>query len=126
MANRFPDAERNFTQSFLKIPRDRRLGNVVLSKARDDITIASMIAQEGFGRSLFPRIRYADLTKCLGTVTAHALEIGASVHMPKIGTGAAGGSWATIEEMIDDSMVRAGLSVTVYDPPPKRPQLELF
>ena len=126
MANRFPEAESAFTQSFLKIPRDRRLSNVVFSKARDDITIASMIAQEGFGRSLFPRIRYAALTQCLGTVASHALELGASIHMPKIGTGAAGGSWATIEDMIDDSMVRAGLSVTVYDPPPKRPQLELF
>ena len=126
MANRFPDAEGAFTRSFLETARGERLGNVIFSPARDDITIASMVAQQGFGRSLFPRIRYAALTQCLGAATSYALEMGASIHMPRIGTGAAGGNWKTIEELIDDSMVRAGLSVTVYDPPPRRPQLELF
>jgi hypothetical protein len=46
--------------------------------------------------------------------------------MPKIGTGSAGGDWSTIEEMLDDVMVRKGLFVTVYDVPPKRVQLELL
>ena len=126
MANRFPGAESTFTQSFLEMPRGERLGNVVFSKAAADITVASMIAQQGFGRSLFPRISYSALVQCLRKVTVRALDTGASVHMPRVGTGASGGSWATIEEMIDDSMVRAGLSVTVYDPPLKKLQLELF
>ena len=126
MANRFPDAESAFTRSFLETTRGERLGTVIFTEASSDITIASMIAQQGFGRSLFPRIRYAALTQCLAATASYALELGASVHMPQIGTGAAGGSWKTIEELIDDTMVRAGLSVTVYDPPPRRPQLELF
>ena len=55
-----------------------------------------------------------------------ANETGATIHMPKIGTGAAGGDWLMIEEMLDDAMVRADLSVTVYEVPPKRVQLELL
>ena len=35
--------------------------------------------------------------------------------MPKIGTGSARGDWSTIEEMLDDVMVRVSLFVTVYE-----------
>ena len=126
MATRFPDAEKAFTQAFLEIPREQRLGSVLFTRATDDIMIASMIAQQGFGRSLFPRIRYAALSECLVELTSRALEIRESVHMPRIGTGASGGDWPTIEEMVDDTLVRAGILVTIYDLPPKRPQLELF
>lgn len=126
IAKRFPDAEDAFTEQVLNIPRCDRLGRVVFSEANKDLTIASLIGQEGFGPSLFPRIRYAALQSCLEQVADHAITIGSSIHMPKIGTGSAGGDWPTIEEMLGDVMVRAGLFVTVYDVPPKRVQLELF
>ncbi|MCY3703033.1 MAG: hypothetical protein OXG16_10175 [Rhodospirillales bacterium] len=125
-AYRFPEAEDDFARSLFGIPRKERLGQVIFSKADKDITIASLIAQEGFGPSLFPRIRYQALERCLATVTAKALRSGASIHMPRIGTGAAGGEWAVVEEMLGDTMVRSGLSVTIYEAPPKRLQLELF
>ncbi|MDE0032540.1 MAG: macro domain-containing protein [Deltaproteobacteria bacterium] len=126
VAHRFPRAEVEFSDSLFRVPRGERLGSVIYSRATDDITVASMIAQEGFGPSLLPRIRYAALERCLKSVAARALAEKASIHMPRIGTGAAGGDWATIEEMLDDAVVRAGLSVTVYDPPPPRQQFELF
>lgn len=126
VAKRFPDAEEVFTKQVLNIPQRDRLGRVIFCEATEDITIASLIGQEGFGPSLFPRIRYAALQTCLERVADHAAYIGASIHMPKIGTGSAGGDWSTIEEILDDVMVRAGLLVVVYDPPPKRVQLELL
>lgn len=126
IAKRFPDAQEAFTEQVMKIPQRDRLGRAIFSKASGDVTIASLIGQEGFGPSLFPRIRYAALQTCLEQVADHAASIGASIHMPKIGTGSAGGDWSTIEEMLDDVMVRAGLFVTVYDVPPKRKQLELL
>ena len=125
-ANQYPEAEKEFSRLLSQIPREKRLGNVIFSNATDDIVIASLVAQEGFGPSEFPRIRYSALERCLQTVTERAKNIGASIHMPKIGTGAARGDWGTIEEMLDDAMVRTGLSVTIYDLPPKRAQLELF
>ncbi|MBO6756363.1 MAG: macro domain-containing protein [Roseibium sp.] len=126
IAKRFPDAEEAYSEQVMKIPQRDRLGRVIFSKASEDVTIASLVGQEGFGPSLFPRIRYAALQTCLEQVADHAASIGASIHMPKIGTGSAGGDWSTIEEMLDDVMVRAGLFVTVYDVPPKRVQLELL
>ena len=126
IAKRFPDAEEAYTEQVMRISQRNRLGRVIFSETSEDLTIASLIGQEGFGPSLFPRIRYAALQICLEQVAGHAASIGASIHMPKIGTGSARGDWSTIEEMLDDVMVRAGLFVTVYDVPPKRVQLELL
>ena len=126
IAYRFPGAQDAFTDQVVQIPQRERLGRVIFSEAGNDLTIASLIGQDGFGPSPFPRIRYAALQRCLEQVAGYAVSIGASIHMPKIGTGAARGDWSTIEEILDDVMVRSGLSVTVYDPPPKRRQLELF
>ena len=126
IAKRFPDAEAAYTEQVIQIPQRDRLGRAIFSEASEDLTIASLIGQEGFGPSLFPRIRYAALQTCLEQVADRAASIGASIHMPKIGTGSAKGDWSTIEEMLDDLMVRAGLFVTVYDVPPKRVQLELL
>lgn len=125
-AKHFPRAEEDYSRQFVQILRTDRLGHTIFTQANDDITIASLIGQEGFGRSLFPRIRYSALHNCLEQVAEHAACLGASIHMPKIGTGAAGADWSTIEEMLDDLMVRTGLLVTVYDVPPKRAQLELL
>lgn len=126
MASKFPHAEREFMDQVKSIPRSDRLGCTIFSKASDDLTIASLIGQEGHGQSLFPRIRYKALQSCLQAVADHAVSKGASIHMPKIGTGAAGGDWSTIEEILDDIMVRSGLVVTVYELPPKREQLKLL
>ena len=125
-ASRFPDAEEAYTKQLMKIPQRDRLGRAIFTAASQDLTIASLIGQEGFGPSLFPRIRYAALQTSLEEVADYAASIGASIHMPKIGTGSAGGDWSTIEEIVDDVMVRAGLFVTIYDVPPKRVQLELI
>lgn len=125
-AKKFPRSEVEYSQKLHRVPISERLGTVIFTDANEEITIASLIAQEGFGASLFPRIRYKALEKGLAEIAETAKRTGASIHMPRIGTGAAGGSWDTIEELIDDAMVRAGLSVTIYDPPPKRAQLELF
>lgn len=126
IAKRFPEAEEVYTEQVIQIPQRDRLGRVIFSQVNKDLTIASLIGQEGFGQSLFPRIRYSALQTCLEQVADRAESIGASIHMPKIGTGSAGGDWSTIEEMLDDVMVRKGLFVTVYDTPPKRVQLELL
>lgn len=126
IARRFPYAEEAYSKQFVQIPQRDRLGRAIFSEASEDLTIASLIGQEGFGPSLFPRIRYAELGACLEQAAEYAASVGASIHMPKIGTGSAGGDWSTIKELIIAVMVRAGLSVTVYDVPPKRVQLELF
>ena len=94
-----------------------RLGDVRLAPAGERVLVASMVAQSGYGASKYPRIRYAALQRALGTVTRTALDTNATVHMPRIGTGEAGGSWTIVEELIRDECTFRGVSVTVYDLP---------
>ena len=97
--------------------RGLRLGDVRLAPAGERVFVASMVAQSGYGPSRYPRIRYAALRRALGTVTQAALDTNATVHMPRIGTGEAGGAWTIVEELIRDECTLQGVSVTVYDLP---------
>jgi Zn-dependent peptidase ImmA (M78 family)/O-acetyl-ADP-ribose deacetylase (regulator of RNase III) len=125
-AQKFPQAEQIFTERVLQLPSHQRIGRTIIINIEDGVSLASIVAQEGFGPSLFPRLRYAALETGLREVADHAKRTAASVHMPRIGTGAAGGDWGVIEELVEEELVRAGLAVTVYDPPPKREQFALF
>lgn len=97
--------------------RGLRMGDVRLAPAGGRVLVASMVAQSGYGPSRHPRIRYAALRKALGTVTQTALDADSTLHMPRIGTGEAGGAWPIVEELIRDECNVRGVSVTVYDLP---------
>lgn len=125
-AKLFDGVESDFGKWITSIPMKDRLGKVHFSKPLDDVYIASIVGQEGFGRSSTPRIRYRAIEEALGSIRDFALIHKASIHMPHIGTGAAGGNWPVIEEMIERELVREGVPVWIYSPPPKREQLELF
>lgn len=106
------------------------IGNVHLVKVDRQIEIATMIAQKGYGPSKKPRIRYNSLKQCLDKLADFALEHDASVHMPRIGSGQAGGNWEIIAELIEDSLCARGIVVYVYTLPgaevKKEPQGRLF
>jgi hypothetical protein len=50
-------------------------------------------------------------------VAAFARQQGASVHMPRIGAGLAGGKWDVISQIVEDELTAKGIPVTVYDLP---------
>jgi O-acetyl-ADP-ribose deacetylase (regulator of RNase III) len=108
-------------QDFINWATARRgnlsLGKIHLTEIDESTTIIHMICQRGYGESRKPRIRYAALRACLDQVADIASARGASVHMPRIGTGQAGGAWNIINELIEDALCRRGLKVTVYDLP---------
>jgi len=62
-----------------------------------------------------PPIRYEAVGEGLQRVGDKAIEIGASVHMPRIGCGLAGGSWDRIEPLVRSALSDRGVPVTVYD-----------
>ena len=43
------------------------------------------------------------------------MNLEASVHMPRIGCGLAGGKWEEIEPIITDELTSQGIEVSVYD-----------
>lgn len=109
--------------------RNLRLGNVHLSDINEDLAVVSMVAQHGYGPSPKPRIRYAALEVCLQQLGKLAAARQATVHMPRIGTGQAGGTWSIVREVIQDKVCAQGVNVFVYELPsgagPSHPQRSL-
>jgi O-acetyl-ADP-ribose deacetylase (regulator of RNase III) len=125
---KWPVAQRDF-RLWAEHERNLRLGNVHVANVDDKFAIVSMIAQHGFGPSPKPRIRYMALKACLEKVGNLAAERGATVHMPKIGSGQAGGSWNIIREFVQEAICARGANVNVYElpsgPGPSHPQAAL-
>jgi O-acetyl-ADP-ribose deacetylase (regulator of RNase III) len=95
---------------------DFALGAVQFVKVEPYIWVANMVAQHGIKRgSQGPPIRYEAVAECLRRVAEKAIELEASIHMPRIGCGLAGGKWPKIEPLIVEHLCQRGLSVTVYD-----------
>jgi O-acetyl-ADP-ribose deacetylase (regulator of RNase III) len=92
------------------------LGAAQFVQVEPYIWVANMVAQRGVKRgSSGPPIRYDALARGLQQVAVRAQELGASVHMPRIGCGLAGGDWAEVEPLIEEYLVAAGVPVIVYD-----------
>ncbi len=118
LKKKWPDAHRAFTQKVLMSNREAlTLGSVSHALAEPGLHVYNIVAQHGFGKSTTPRIRYAALEVGLKKLAEFAASQGASVHMPRIGAGNAGGSWSVIEELIEDALIKQGVSVMVYDLP---------
>lgn len=101
-------------------PAHLQLGSVHVAEVDDDLAVATLVAQRGYGNAERPRIRYDALRTCLHSLAVSALEREAEVHMPRIGAGMAGGDWAVIAELIDAELVARGAKVIVYSLPGER------
>ena len=90
------------------------LGTAMVLQVEPDIFVANMIAQHGTRANTLgvPPVRYDALTQALESVNKVAVTIGATLHMPRIGCGLAGGEWDEVEAVIKDVVT---VDVTVYD-----------
>jgi O-acetyl-ADP-ribose deacetylase (regulator of RNase III) len=92
------------------------LGAVQFVQVERYVWVANMVAQHGMRRgSTGPPIRYEAVGLCLQKVADKAKELGASIHMPRIGCGLASGKWSCIEPLVKEHLCDQGLSVIVYD-----------
>lgn len=114
---RYPDAQIDFSNWVHEDPARLCLGASRIFAIREDLFLFSMVAQEGYGPSRQPRIRYQQLEVCLEALVNAARHQGATVHVPRIGCGQAGGSWSIVGELVDHALCRQGVGVTVYDLP---------
>lgn len=124
-AARWPNAQKAFAEWFETVPRERRLGLVHFWR-EGPTAVATLVAQHGIKSTRGPMIRYEALNRCLNQVADYALRERVSVQMPRIGTGAAGGDWKVIEQILFAALVDRGVDLTVVVPPPKRTQQDLF
>lgn len=114
---KWPAAQRSFRRWAEGDRRNLRLGRVHAGPVDENLTVVSMVAQHGYGASPKPRIRYAALKECLEQLGKVAADRGATVHMPKIGSGLAGGSWDIVRELVAEAVCDRGVKVIVYELP---------
>jgi O-acetyl-ADP-ribose deacetylase (regulator of RNase III) len=95
-----------------------QLGRIHLYEVEEGVSVCTMVAQHNYGRraAKIP-LRYLTLEQCLRELRTVLKNSAASVHMPKIGSGQAGGNWSVIEEIISRQLLGVATSVTVYLPP---------
>ena len=115
VSRRWPEPERAYREWH----RGRTgfgLGEIQLVRVAPSIQVANMIGQHGFKTaSSGPPVRYDAIRSCLARLAKVAAGQSASVHMPRIGCGLAGGRWDRVEPLIEDTLLTAGVPVYVYD-----------
>ena len=95
---------------------DFGLGAAQFVQVEPYVWVANMIGQRGIRRgSKGVPVRYEAIDEALGRLADKAVELGASVHMPRIGCGLAGGKWSRVEPLIVERLLTKDLPVTVYD-----------
>lgn len=94
------------------------LGSIQMCSAghkNPDIMVCNMVAQHRTIRSVEKPICYKSLEAALELLAEEAIEMNASIHMPRIGAGLARGDWNVIESIIDRVLTLRNIDVTVYD-----------
>lgn len=133
LSRRWPEPEAAYRRWHReRAHNDFGLGAVQFVQVGDDLWVANMVGQRGilpsrsrpgsrsakrgapFSSEGAP-VRYEAIDVGLGRIAARARQLGASVHMPRIGCGLAGGVWSRVEPLISGRLTRCGIPVTVYD-----------
>lgn len=118
LSQRWPEPERAYRKWHAeRAHNDFGLGAVQFVEVKpDELWVANLIGQRGIkmGSKGVP-VRYGAIAEGLEKVALRALEQGASVHLPRIGCGLAGGKWSRVEPLLLQKLCAQGVPVTVYD-----------
>ncbi|MFG3163683.1 macro domain-containing protein [Streptomyces sp. NPDC048232] len=95
---------------------DFGLGAAQFVQVERYLWVANLIGRRGTrtGSKGVP-VRYDAIDTALGRLADKSAELDASVHMPRIGCGLAGGKWSRVEPLVTGRLARRGIPVTVYD-----------
>jgi O-acetyl-ADP-ribose deacetylase (regulator of RNase III) len=116
ISKRWPEPEKQYREWF-KSKEGFLLGEVQFVQVESELWVANLIGQHKINQdeSGNPPIRYDAILKGLNKVQVFAAKLGASIHMPRIGCGLAGGTWDKIEPLILESFQKNETPVVVYD-----------
>ncbi|MGW6557196.1 macro domain-containing protein [Streptomyces hydrogenans] len=118
VSRRWPEPEAAFRRWHReRAANDFGLGAAQFVQVAPHLWVANLVGQRGIrtGRSTGVPVRYEAIDRALGHLADKAVELGASVHMPRIGCGLAGGRWERVEPLVRERLVERGIPVTVYD-----------
>lgn len=116
ISNKWKEPENQYREWF-KNADGFQLGAVRFVQVAADLWVANLIGQHKIYKDEGgnPSIRYEAIAEGLSKVAEKAVNLNASVHMPRIGCGLAGGKWEQIELLINKALTHLGIETTVYD-----------
>ncbi len=121
LSRAYPEPERRYRAWHARGEDDGApfaLGQAQIVPLAPGLWVANVIGQHGTRRAGSdgpPPVRYEAIRQGLARVASFARAHDASVHMPRIGTGLAGGEWFEIEAIVRDELTTHSVPVTVYD-----------
>lgn len=118
LTRRWPEPERAFRQWHRdRAGNDFGLGAAQFVRVEPDLWVANLVGQHGIRtvRNQAVPVRYGAIDTALGLLGDRAAELGASVHMPRIGCGLAGGTWDEVGPLVERRLADRGIPVSVYD-----------
>lgn len=117
ISKRWPEPEAAYRRWYReRSDNDFRLGAIQTVQVQEDIWVVNMVGQRGMKTgSKGPPVRYEAIRECLEKLLPVATALRATVHMPRIGCGLAGGEWTRIEPLIERTLRAGGIAVYVYD-----------
>jgi O-acetyl-ADP-ribose deacetylase (regulator of RNase III) len=116
ISKRWKQPEQKFREWF-KAKDNFNLGQVQFVQVEDDLWVANLIGQHKINKDEFGNapIRYNAILLGLEKVGDFAQEMKATIHMPRIGCGLAGGEWSKIEPLIEKTLLSKEIQTFVYD-----------
>ncbi|GAA3917988.1 Appr-1-p processing protein [Chitinophaga oryziterrae] len=116
LSDRWEQPETEFREWY-KSQDNFKLGEVQFVEVENNIWIANIIGQHKIvnDKKGNPPVRYEAIEAGLNKVGDFARNLNATVHMPRIGCGLAGGKWEIIEPLIIKGISDNDIEVTVYD-----------
>ena len=117
LSNKWPEPEQYYRQWFKDKESQAvefKLGRAIICQVVDSIYVMNIIGQKGIAnKNNQSPIVYDAIRNGVKQVKFYANLLNASVHMPRMGCGLAGGKWEEIEKIINEEL--CGIQVTVYD-----------
>jgi O-acetyl-ADP-ribose deacetylase (regulator of RNase III) len=116
VSKRWKQPEQKY-KGWFKAKDNFNLGQVQFVQVEDELWVANLIGQHKINKDENGNapIRYDAILLGLEKVAQFAIDKKATVHMPRIGCGLAGGTWDKIEPLINSSLTTKDIQVTVYD-----------
>jgi O-acetyl-ADP-ribose deacetylase (regulator of RNase III) len=116
ISKKWKDPENQYREWY-KSKINFELGETQFVKVEEDIWIANLIGQHKINKDENGNapIRYEAIEEGLIKIASFAIQNNASVHMPRIGSGLAGGKWEIIEPIISKTLLENNIEVNVYD-----------
>jgi O-acetyl-ADP-ribose deacetylase (regulator of RNase III) len=110
-------APENKYRTWYQSKNNFNLGEVQFVQVEQSLWIANLIGQHKIIKDENGNapIRYDAVKDGLRKVADFASAINASIHMPRIGCGLAGGKWETIEPIIEETISNKDINTIVYD-----------